>query len=289
MDKKLLIKSCSLCSLLITFLTASLSAQVGINTTTPEGILDVRNDDTATAKYGIVLPRVSLSATNVMAPATNPKAGVTAIPIGTTVFNTNVSATGTNDVTVGIYSWDGAEWIPQFNQEQSELFESTVFSLRSRSDTNLTITGIDGSTFTPKYTGKYRVRVSVNYGGGGAKVPDEGGGPSRSDGQLNIARQSGTFTLTMGGDTYTLPVHSYSTSYDPGIGATNYFAIWQQFDTTFYKDFTENATITMNMEFDQDNAPEFVDEGGNASFSTGRGYVAFDIPCTVEITYIGEQ
>ncbi|QIE60279.1 hypothetical protein G5B37_12115 [Rasiella rasia] len=276
-------------SLALLLLTPMAFSQVGINTTNPEGILDVYNDPVPVPKYGLVLPRVSLTATNVMAPVTNPKAGVTAIPVGTTVFNTNVSATGTNDVTIGIYSWDGTQWIPQFNQEQSELFESDTFSLRSRSDTNLTVTGINGSSFTADYTGMYRIRVSVNYGGGGAKVPNEGSGGSRSDGRLNIARQSGTFTLTLGSDTYNFPVHSYSTSYDSRVGATNYFAIWQEFNSTFYKEYTENEVVNMTMIFDQDPATEFVDEGGNASFSSGRGYVAYDIPCTVEITYIGEQ
>ena len=270
---------------MIPALVSTSIAQVGINTTSPEGLLDVYNNPTPTEKYGLVLPRVSLTATNVMAPVTNPKTGVTAIPIGTTVFNTNVSATGSNDVTIGIYSWDGTQWIPQFNQEQSELFESNLYLL-TRSDTNRTISGINGSTFTADYTGTYRVRVSVNYGGGGAKVPNEGSGSSESDGQLNIARQSGTFMLTLGSDTYDFPVHSYSTAYDPGIGATNYFAIWQQFNSTFYKDFTENEVINMTMIFDQDNAPEFVSNGNGG---TGRGYVAYDIPCTVEITYIGEQ
>ncbi|MDX1463683.1 MAG: hypothetical protein R3359_11550 [Marinirhabdus sp.] len=267
--------------LILVFLAIPVQSQVGINTTEPNGILDVNS-----TTHGVVLPRLALTATNVMAPAVNPKSGVTNIPVGTTVFNTNVSATGTNDVTVGIYSWDGSQWVPQFDRKQSELFESATFSLRSRSDQILTVSGINGSSFTADYTGTYRIRVSVNYGGGGATVPNDGNGGSRSDGFLNIARQSGTFNLQIGSDSYALPVHSYSTSYDPSVGATNYFAIWQEFNTTFYKTYTENQVLNISMTFTQDPAPEFVSSGNSGS---GRGYVAYDLPCTIEFTYVGDQ
>lgn len=47
-----------------------LNAQVGINTTDPDGILDV-NSSTS----GIVLPRIALNSTDVAGPVLNPQGG----------------------------------------------------------------------------------------------------------------------------------------------------------------------------------------------------------------------
>ena len=85
------------------FLTFStLSAQVGINTTTPADgtMLDV----TATDK-GILIPRVALTSRAVSAP-------VTPEPVqGVLVFNTNTAGTDPNDVEPGFYWWDGVQWV----------------------------------------------------------------------------------------------------------------------------------------------------------------------------------
>lgn len=264
---------------LLSILVGSAKAQVGINTTTPNGILDVNSSSS-----GIVLPRLALTATNIMAPATNPKAGVTNVPVGTTVYNTNITFTGADDVTKGIYSWNGTEWIPQFNRRQYSIYESQI-GHRPRSNSVLNLPNLN-SSFNAKYTGKYRVFISVNYGAGGAIVPDQGSGGSQSDGNLNIARQSGTFNLSFNGNSYSLPVHAYSTSYDSSVGATNYFAIWQEFNNTFYENFTAGDSVNFSMTFTQNPAPEFVSSGNSG---TGRGYVSYDVPCRIEITYIGEQ
>ena len=135
-------------------------------------------------------------------------------------------------------------------------------------------------TFTAQFTGKYKIEVAVNYGGGGARVPDGSAGQSN----LNIARQSGTFRFTLDGTDYDIPAHAYSTAYNGSVGATNYFAIWQEFRTVMYMDYTAGDILNFNLSFDQDAAPEFVNSGNSGS---GRGYVAYDIPCTVEITYMG--
>jgi hypothetical protein len=260
--------------LFLIIFTSKLVAQVGINTTTPNGILDVNS-----TTMGVVLPRLALTSTMVMAPATNPQTGT--IPIGTVVFNTNTTSTGTNDVVPGMYSWDGVQWRPQFPKRQYELYESNV-GYRSTPGTTLTIplNGNNTNTFTAKYTGQYKIKLRVDFGGGGALVPNEGSGAS--DGDLNIANATGTFTLTFGGTSYTIPVNSYSTAYNNVTPATNYFAIWQEFSGIEYISLTATQTVSFTLTFLQDPAEEF-DSG-----SVGRGYVAYDIPCFVEISYLGE-
>ncbi len=266
-----------ICSLfLLTFISVS-AQNVGINTTTPNGILDV-NSSTS----GFVLPRVSLTSTIVQAPVVNPQTG--SIPVGTTVYNTNTTSTGTNDVSPGMYVWDGSKWAINFSRKQAVLYEQSSLDIRPTSSEGFrNITGLTGQSFTADYTGYYKIRVDVNYGGGSAKVPNVSGGSS--DGYINVARQSGTFRFNFGGTNYDIPAHAYSTAYDSSVGATNYFAIWQEFSMTIYVQLDAGDVTNFNLTFDQDDAPEYVNNGNSSS---GRGHIAYDIPCTVEIIYVGE-
>jgi hypothetical protein len=259
------------------FFSHSILAQVGINTTTPNGILDINSTTT-----GFVLPRVVLTSTIVQAPVLNPQTG--SIPVGTTVYNTNTTSTGTNDVSPGMYVWDGSKWAIEFTRKQAFLYESNT-GIRTTSTGGFSnISGLVNQSFTANFTGYYKILLTVNYGGGGAKVPKKSGG-SQSQGYLNIARQSGTFRLNFGGTNYDIPVHSYSTAYEPAVSATNYFAIWQEFSSIFYVYLNAGDVRNFTLSFDQNAAPEFISNGDG---STGRGYVAYDIPCTVEIIYEGD-
>lgn len=265
-----------LCSIGL-FFSLIVSAQIGINTTTPNGILDINSSTT-----GFVLPRVSLTSTIVQAPVLNPQTG--SIPIGTTVYNTNTTSTGTNDVSPGMYVWDGSKWAIEFTRKQAQLYESSLGIRTVSTGSFANVSGLTNQSFTAKYTGYYKVLLNVNYGGGGAKVPKKTGS-GQSQGYLNIARQSGTFRLNFGGTNYDIPVHTYSTAYEPSVGATNYFAIWQEFSSIFYVYLNAGTVRNFTLSFDQNAAPEFVSNGDG---STGRGYIAYDIPCTVEILYVGD-
>lgn len=89
-------KAYGLTLLLFLFLTTSISAQVGINTTTPSGgaMLDVESTD-----KGILIPRVDIADLNTIAPITG---GSTTSLL---VYNTNTS-TGP-----GFFFWDGSQWV----------------------------------------------------------------------------------------------------------------------------------------------------------------------------------
>jgi len=263
---------------------SSCFSQVGINTTLPQGALDVNS-----TTQGIVLPRVVLQSTIDQAPMVNPKSGVTLIPIGTVVYNTVTTDNGANDVSPGMYSWDGSKWNIEFTRNQSELVEQTsVFAMRTRSGGGYTnVAGVAG-TFTPQYTGTYRIKLRVNYAGSSARVPKKSGG-SQSQGYLNVARASGTFRLNFGGTSYFVPAHAYSTAYEPSEGATNYFAIWQEYTTVLYVQLTAEDDQAYALAFDQDFLPDFLSNGDSGGGSSdGRGHVGYDIPCTFEITYIGD-
>ncbi|PKA83386.1 hypothetical protein ATE92_1538 [Ulvibacter sp. MAR_2010_11] len=265
-----------ICGFLI-FYSGIVFSQVGINTTTPNGILDINSSTT-----GFVLPRVSLTSTIIQAPVINPQTG--SIPIGTAVYNTNTTSTGTNDVSPGMYVWDGAKWAIEFTRKQAALYESNLGMRTVSSGSFANVSGLVNQNFTAQYTGYYKVLVNVNFGGGGAKVPKKSG-TGQSQGYLNIARQSGTFRLNFGGTNYDIPAHSYSTAYEPAVSATNYFAIWEEFSTIFYVYLNANQSRSFTLSFDQDPAPEFISNGDSG---TGRGYISYDIPCTVEIIYVGD-
>lgn len=265
-------------------LITSCFAQVGINTTEPKGALDITS-----STQGVVLPRVVLQSTVDQAPLVNPKSGVTAIPVGTVVYNTVTTTNGTNDVSPGMYSWDGSRWNIEFTRKQSFLDEQTsVFSMRTRSSGGYAnVAGVAG-TFTPEFTGKYRIKLRVNYAGSSARVPKKSGG-GQSDGYLNVARASGTFRFNFGGSSYYIPAHAYSTAYEPSEGATNYFAIWQEYTAVFYVQLTAEDDQAYALAFDQDFLPDYLSNGNSGGGSSdGRGHVGYDIPCTFEITYIGD-
>ncbi|MAZ71863.1 MAG: hypothetical protein CMC70_01830 [Flavobacteriaceae bacterium] len=262
---------------LFSFLVGGVCAQVGINTTSPNGILEIN-----TATQGVVLPRIGLESTTDLTSVINPHPTNTTLLNGTVIYNTNTQ----NDVTPGMYVWITDKWVAQFdNKKQSKLFEQTTLNIRTQSDATYKTIALSSSNFIADYSGLYRIEVNVNFGGGDAKVPN-----GSSEGDLNIAKMSGNFRLTFGTDIYNIPAHSYSTAYN---GATNYFGIWKQFTLVTNVPLTQGENRSVNLAFLQDPAPEFVGNGNNdnptGQFSGGDGHVGFDIPCTVEIIYIGEQ
>ena len=98
-----LIKGIAFALTVFCFSTQISSAQIGIGTTSPEGAIDV-----AGSNSGLLFPRVALSSTQDLTTVVNPNGGNLAA--GTTVFNTNNSALGANDVQIGVYTFDGTRW-----------------------------------------------------------------------------------------------------------------------------------------------------------------------------------
>jgi len=261
-----------LTTIIVLGLSFSTFSQVGIGTTSPKGALDV---DSGT--YGVVYPSVALTSTQIAAPVVNAN-GSSSLAIGTTVYNTNDTNTGSNDVHVGIYSWDGSKWVADFFKRQTELFEQTT-ELRSSSSAgfqdipNIGVT--DGNTFTAEYSGTYKLEVKANFGGGRVNMGVN----------VNTVMIEGQFRCTFGSNTYTFVTKAFSTYNSHISGGTHYENKWKETYITKYVNLTAGQTYDVSLEFDQYPAPDFVNSGNSGN---GLGYVGSEIPCFIEITYIDE-
>jgi hypothetical protein len=115
--------------LLILFCVPTFSfSQVGIGTSTPNSSAQL--DVTSTTK-GFLPPRVALTATNSTTPVTSPATGLL-------VYNTATAGTSPNNVTPGLYYYDGTKWQRIINQQP----DATVSFNTSNPNTG-------GPTFTP--------------------------------------------------------------------------------------------------------------------------------------------
>lgn len=276
---------------LMSFFSFNTFAQVGIGTVNPNGILDVQS-----TTQGVVLPRVALTDTYLMAPVTNPQTGI--IPPGTVVYNTNITSHGaiagvSDDVSKGIYVWNGTQWMPQFTRKQYALYEQSVMNIRTQSNEGYrTIDNLDNRTFTANYTGTYRIELNVNYGSGQATVLTGG------DKGLNTALQSGLFRFSINGGTdyKYIPAGAYANAYKASGGGPNgrsegnYFGIWKQYTLVYKVSLTKGDVLNLRLAFDQNDAPEFENNGNanntDGSFNGGDGHVGFDIPCSIEISFM---
>jgi len=97
-------------------------AQVGIGNTAPDksSLLEI---GTGNDNFGILIPRVTLTAANVAAPVSNPQHSLL-------VYNTATNLTPAgyiNDVRPGFYSWDNtkSKWVTQTKETRTAKWKST--------------------------------------------------------------------------------------------------------------------------------------------------------------------
>jgi len=257
---------------IISLSSAQVSISTGTPTTNPKGVIDMQN-----STAGLVYPRFSLTATNVQAPVENPNGSATLEP-GTVVYNMNSTATGTNDVYPGIYAWDGTEWTTQFIKEDSNISEQASLGFRVvNSDSYVDVPGLGaGSSFTPKYSGTYRVKANFNFGAGKI-VPD-------FSFVTSMATQEGYFRITLDGDVYLIYTHSYSV-YNQDIN--EYFEQFRHDSSLIvYVDLVAGVQFDYQFEIDLFVSSNF-ENGGNSG--DGRPYVGIGLPCTIEFTYLEGQ
>jgi hypothetical protein len=256
------------------FLQTILLAQVGIGTVTPDGVLDL-NNDSGTNNYGLVLPRVSLSRTDVASPVLNPQGGNPAI--GTVVYNTATTSFGSESVYPGIYMWDGIDWVNEFPKKEATIYKQFLVTgggpwLRTiTTGSYQNIPNMVGRTFTPTYSGTYKIEVSVNFGSG--QVNDNGS-------STDVAVQKGIFRFTFDGTEEFIPMQSWSTHNGSG---TKYYDIWEQASVVYYKELVAGTPYTFSLHSDQTDSSGFMNSGNSGD---GMGWIGRDLPCSVEFVYL---
>lgn len=286
MKKNTFQKICFLCFSLSILLSGTINAQVGIGTVAPDGVLDLNSDvekniPMGTNRYGLVLPRVELERTDQAAPVVNPVPPGN-LAIGTVVYNTVATNEGEFSVYPGIYMWDGVDWINEFPKKNASIFKQTYPNpgapwLRTvTTGSYQEIPGLGASdmrTFTPAYSGTYKIEVSVNWGSG--TVEDLGPG-------VNVTAQKGVFKFAFGAPAVDelIPMQTWSAKYGAG---TVYFDIWEQITIVLYKDLVAGTSYSFDLGFDQTVSDGFIENGNSGQ---GMGWIGIDLPCTVEFVFL---
>jgi hypothetical protein len=250
--------------------------QVGIGTLSPKGMLDVQNNNS----MGLIFPKAALTSTNLAAPVTNPNGGN--LVAGTAIFNTNT----VNDVSPGIYVWEGTRWIPQYMREDYAHFDQNPIQQRvtlgskeyngaSSNWVYINNFAPGDNAFTPIYTGTYKIKVNHQLGAGKIKAPT-------APNKIMMATQEGLFRFRFNGTNYLTYSHSYS-MHNADINGGIYI---EQFphdsQLTLYVNLTAGVSYPFTLEFDMVIGDDF----DNPETGPGRGYVGVDKPCTVEFTFL---
>ena len=260
---------------------AQVSISNGTPTSTPKGLVDMQN-----STAGIIYPRFTLTSTIIEAPVENPD-GSGSLVAGTVVYNTNTTATGTNDVYPGLYAWDGTKWTTQYIKEDSEISEQIGLGFRVATGSTdvdqptsdwVDVPGLGaGSSFTPKYSGTYRIKANFNFGTGEI-IPV-------LTYATTMATQEGYFRITLGPDQHLIYTHAYSV-YNDDIGSGTYFEQFRHDSSLIiYVTLTSGVPFSYQFEIDLFVSDKFVD-GGNSG--TGMAYVGIGLPCNIEFTYLVE-
>jgi hypothetical protein len=123
------------------------TAQIGVNTTNPQGSLDINS-----ATDGLLVPRVALVATDVATIVTPTESEI--------VYNTFTSAPGANQVTPGFYYWNGSLWIRLATGANSDW--STIGNTGTTAGTNF-IGTTDNQAFVVKTNGSAATNERLRF------------------------------------------------------------------------------------------------------------------------------
>ncbi len=235
------------------FISNIASAQVGINTTDPKGVIDFNSTN-----MGVVYPNVALLGTDDATTVVNPQGGP--IVEGTVVYNTNATNLGlTTDIYPGIYVWDGTEWVVHYKKRQSELHNQTAL-LRTEANfpgdwQDVPGLGIaDAKTFTAKYSGLYRIEVKTNFAGG----------RTETNSSIFVSMASGQFRFLFDGTAYPFETTAFSAFSSYINSGTYYEGIWKESYETNYVNLIAGQTYPFSLCFDAYDAPGFIGNGSTA-------------------------
>lgn len=246
-------------------LTQNSQAQVGIGITAPKAALDITSTD-----YGLLIPRIALTAINAAAPVKNPATADYNLAVGTIVFNTATTA-GTYGVIPGIYYWDGSNWISQVHRYFEKKYTQTSdLTVATTASTYTNIPGINAKSFVVPFTGEYTF-VFTGYLGAGTVDANAG----------KMGFVEGNFKMTINGTDYRK--YSHSTSFYNSDTATDYYELFNESNIMVNVFLTAGTTCTINASYNgaaDDNITEA------SAHVVGRTTVLGNL-CEVNVTYIG--
>jgi hypothetical protein len=285
--KKKLMKKIYIKSILIVFLisyTATVCSQVGIQSSSPKGALDIGSTNT-----GLVYPVVSLLDIY-HETILNPNGSN--LVVGTTIYNNASTNGGENSVYPGIYVWNGSFWVAQFEKKDNRLYSQNT-SLRTDSEPLLPLDGnqaisFPSNIFTPKFNGVYKITVTVHYGAGRADLP-----PSSQF--VNFVSAEGVFNFMINSTTSSFTVKSFSGNNDDRLfdngTRKEYTNKFNQTTFTHQEFLTAGTNYSFSLTFNQATAPG-IEGNGNITVipsGDGRGYISLNgnLKCTVEFNYVG--
>jgi len=266
-------------TLVLLLCTASAFAQVGIGTAYPEGAFDVA------LGQAFVYPRITLTDLNTQT-ITTPSGG--SIETGTMVYNTKNSGTDENAIYIGLYLWNGSQWIAQFDKKDNKIFVQNA-SARTGHEVGQQGISFDLKTFTPKYYGAYKISVTVHFGAGQVDLPLTA---NPDDQYTNFNAQEGSFSFSFNNQNHSIGLKSFSGNNDDKLFDGGVFKVYENSYNQAQFSFVETTleagvAYDFDLTFDQLIAEGFISDG---AFNTdGSGHITLNdaIGCTVEINYIG--
>lgn len=253
----------------------TIHAQVGIGTTSPGAALDITSTTT-----GFLMPRIALTDINIAAPVVNPASG--ALEVGTMVFNTATTA-GITGVVPGLYFWDGAKWVPQFQRGfEKRYVQSADLMVAKTASTYTNIPGLAALSFTVPYDGIYQFTLTGYLG---AETPL--GTVSFQDNHFGWVE--GNFKLTINGVDY--KKYSYSTSYYNHSSSQQYFELFNESNVIIKIPLTAGSTCTLNASYNGVATDGFGTAAQNTvalSHVIGRAAAILGNECEINVIYLGK-
>ncbi|MFM9989444.1 hypothetical protein [Flavobacterium sp.] len=259
------------CVMFFLFIMNTLNAQVGLGTTTPNAALDVV---AGANNYGLLMPRVVLTATNVAAPVKNPATGAfltnTVAEIGTMVFNTNTTA-GTYGVIPGIYFWDGVNWVSQVHRYFDAKFsQNSDLAIATSASTYTNIPNLNAKSFVAPYTGKYSIIFTGYLGAGTVDINS-----------AKVGFVEGNFKLTVNGTDY--KKYNHSTSFYNSDTMVDYLELFNETNINTTISLTAGQTCNLNASY-WGIADDNITEANSHVIGKSTALGNF---CEINVTYIG--
>jgi hypothetical protein len=202
------LKRITLLSLLALLGTYFSTAQVGVNTTTPEAssVLDITSTD-----KGFLMTKIALT-------GTDDTSTITPSPTtGLLVYNTATAGSPGNEVVPGFYYFNDTTWRRFYNQGYSLSFDQSAAVTASASNTTyVVLPGLDSGNITAPFSGTYQIRVEAFYSAGNL-ISTTGDGASQ--GSISLAMATIPSGGGGGGCTGGISTFPYNESFESGLGA----------------------------------------------------------------------